>query len=91
MVKGWDTNEMGTYYFNPMYGTMAKGRVVAEVVHLVNEERAKEGLSPLEVDTTLQAAAQLRVAEIVTSFSHKKLNGKSCFTVLQENDISYRK
>ncbi len=27
MVKGWDTNENGTYYFDPVYGTMAKGSV----------------------------------------------------------------
>lgn len=26
MIKGWDTNERGTYYFDPVYGTMAKGR-----------------------------------------------------------------
>lgn len=25
MVKGWNTNENGTYYFDPVYGTMAKG------------------------------------------------------------------
>lgn len=26
MIKGWDTNEHGTYYFDYVYGTMAKGR-----------------------------------------------------------------
>ncbi len=25
MIKGWSTNESGTYYFDPVYGTMAKG------------------------------------------------------------------
>ena len=25
MVKGWQTTEAGTYYFDPVYGTMAKG------------------------------------------------------------------
>jgi len=25
MIKGWDTNERGTYYFDYVYGTMAKG------------------------------------------------------------------
>lgn len=25
MVKGWDTNENGTYYFDTIYGTMTKG------------------------------------------------------------------
>lgn len=30
MVKGWDTNEKGTYYFDPIYGTMARGDVVID-------------------------------------------------------------
>jgi len=30
MVKGWDTNESGTYYFDTTYGTMAKGTVEIE-------------------------------------------------------------
>ena len=30
MVKGWDTNADGTYYFDPVYGTMAKGTVVID-------------------------------------------------------------
>lgn len=30
MIKGWSTNENGTYYFDPIYGTMAKGDVVID-------------------------------------------------------------
>ena len=28
MIKGWNTNGAGTYYFDTVYGTMAKGHVV---------------------------------------------------------------
>ncbi len=28
MVKGWQTTEAGTYYFDPVYGTMAKGAAI---------------------------------------------------------------
>ncbi len=28
MIKGWSTNAQGTYYFEPVYGTMLKGHVV---------------------------------------------------------------
>lgn len=30
MIKGWDTNENGTYYFDLIYGTMAKGTVIID-------------------------------------------------------------
>ena len=30
MVKGWDKTEAGTYYFDPVYGTMAKGAAVID-------------------------------------------------------------
>ena len=30
MVKGWQTTDAGTYYFDPVYGTMAKGDVVID-------------------------------------------------------------
>jgi len=30
MIKGWDTNENGTYYFDVIYGTMAKGTVTID-------------------------------------------------------------
>ena len=33
MVKGWNTNENGRYYFDPVYGTMAKGDADIDGVH----------------------------------------------------------
>ena len=33
MIKGWDTNENGRYYFDPVYGTMAKGDADIDGVH----------------------------------------------------------
>ena len=62
----------------------------AEVVRLVNAERAKQGLSALKVSTTVQSAAQVRAKEIKQSFSHTRPNGSSCFTALTEAGVSYR-
>ena len=64
---------------------------VEQVVNLVNEERAKEGLAPLTLDTKVSAAAQVRAKEIVTSFSHTRPNGSSFSTALTEKNISYRR
>lgn len=62
----------------------------ARVARLVNEERAKAGLSPLQVDQNVQAAAQVRAVEIKTSFSHTRPDGRDFSTALKEQGVSYR-
>ncbi|MHA9740303.1 CAP domain-containing protein [Robinsoniella peoriensis] len=61
-----------------------------KVADLVNQERAKAGLAPLEIKVNLQAAAQERAKEIEKSFSHTRPNGSSFSTVLAENGVDYR-
>ena len=61
-----------------------------QVVTLVNEERAKEGLAPLTMDAKLSDAALIRAKETQISFSHTRPNGTSFSTVLAESGISYR-
>ena len=55
--------------------------LAAEVVRLVNEERAKQGLSALRTDDELTRAACVRASEIATSFSHTRPSGASWSTV----------
>ena len=61
-----------------------------QVADLVNQERAKAGLSPLKVDVTVQSAAQVRAKEIVSSFSHTRPNGSSFSSALTEAGVSFR-
>ena len=61
----------------------------AEVLTLVNQERAAEGLSALSADGKLTQAAGIRVKEITVSFSHTRPDGSSCFTALSEVGASY--
>lgn len=61
-----------------------------QVVRLVNEERAKAGLSALTVDAGLEAAGLVRAKEIVTSFSHTRPDGSSFATAIKEQGVSYR-
>ena len=63
---------------------------VKEIVSLVNAERAKEGLSPVTLDTKVSAAAQVRAKECEQSFSHTRPNGSSFATALKEQNVSYR-
>jgi uncharacterized protein YkwD len=62
----------------------------AQVLQLVNKERAKEGLSALTTNNTITAAGNVRAKEIVQSFSHTRPNGSSPFTALSEAGITYR-
>lgn len=59
-----------------------------EVLRLTNQERYQAGLNPLTALSTLQAAGDIRAAELVTLFSHTRPDGTSCFTVLGEAGIS---
>lgn len=62
---------------------------VDEVIRLVNEERAKEGLQPLTKSNDLCKAAGIRAEEIVNLFDHTRPDGRDCFTVLDDYNIRY--
>lgn len=64
--------------------------VVAEVIRLVNEERAKEGLSALKTNDAIGRAAQVRADELLQLFDHTRPDGRSCFTALGEAGVRYR-
>lgn len=62
----------------------------AQVVKLVNEERAKAGLSPLTLQANVTGAADARVRELEASFSHTRPNGSHFSTALTEAGVQYR-
>lgn len=60
------------------------------VVEIVNEERAKAGLSELVIDNTLMDYAQLRSREIVDKFAHERPGGANPLNYVMKLDgISY--
>lgn len=61
-----------------------------EVASLVNQERAKQGLNPLQVIPALNSASEKRSQELVTLFSHTRPDGSNCATVLNEFDVSWK-
>ena len=62
----------------------------AKVITLANTERQKAGLTALTATEELTAAASVRASELTELFSHKRPNGKSCFTVYGEYNVLYR-
>lgn len=67
-----------------------KADFLSQVVALVNVERKKAGLAPVSASSSLNSAAAIRAKEIITSFSHTRPDGTSCFTVLAQLNISYK-
>ncbi len=55
-----------------------------EVISIVNEKRAEQGLSALTKDDTLMSVAATRAAELVSTFSHTRPDGTDCFTAFYE-------
>ena len=59
-----------------------------EFLRLVNAERAKAGLNPVQLgDNSHNSAAQERAAELAVSYSYVRPNGQRDFTVFAENGI----
>jgi len=53
------------------------------VVELVNKERAKENLPPLQMSASLRESARVRAKEIVNSWGHNRPDGKSFSSVIK--------
>ena len=60
----------------------------AEVVELVNKERAKVGAPALQTMDELTEAAGIRAPELGTLFSHTRPDGTSCFSVFNTVGIT---
>ena len=60
----------------------------AEFLRLINEERTKNGIGELKVNTILHKAARLRAIECLEKFSHTRPNGESYKSILQ-GDLEY--
>lgn len=55
---------------------------IKEIVRIVNNERANNGLPALANRIDLNELADIRAKEIVEKFAHTRPNGSSCFTIL---------
>lgn len=60
-----------------------------QVLALINEQRASAGLAPLVMNASAQQAAGIRASELVSTFSHTRPDGSSCYTILDQAGIGY--
>ena len=60
-----------------------------EVLDLINEERAKEGIAPLTIDYDLTEKAMFRAAECSIYYNHTRPNGTDCFSLFTDSKYTY--
>lgn len=84
--KGLSKLENGAYTkaYNLRFTGTQKYDLAYEVLSLVNKERTKKGLQPLQMDKDLLNAAMKRAGEITFSFSHDRPDGTDCFTACKK-------
>lgn len=85
-----DSPQLPDIGVQPPQDAVSDQSFVQQVVNLVNEERAKAGLSPLTVSSHVTAAASVRSREIEQSFSHTRPDGSSFSTALTQNGVSFK-
>ncbi len=73
----------------PPQGGSTDTSYAQQVIDLVNEERAKAGLAPVNASEAITQAANVRAQEIVTNFSHTRPDGSSFSTALRQAGVSY--
>ncbi len=59
------------------------------ILELINEQREKKGLEPLEMDPVLYEAARLRCKEIYKDYGHQRPDGRVWYTILDEVSFDY--
>lgn len=57
------------------------------ILELLNEERAKVGLAPLEWDESGYYYTKIRATESIEYFSHTRPNGEHCFSVYYNDNV----
>ena len=89
--KGTNTNTSAAAAEKKEDKTLTVGEFSAEVLRLVNEERAKQELEPLEADAKLAKVAAVRAEESATKFAHERPDGRSVSTAFADEDITFIK
>ena len=81
--------ETTTTTFNMAEGTEFNESMAKEVLTILNQRRAEQGLSALSWDNNLTTVAKVRSLETVSNFSHTRPDGRSFYTALDDSRIAY--
>ncbi len=87
-----DTAQPVSYITGPVSAaaTAAESEFAYQVLAIMNQIRAEQGLSVLTPTQQLMDTAQMRAEELTIHYDHNRPDGSSCFTAFAQNGVSYR-
>ncbi len=90
---GFASNKNGWWYVengkvNFKHTVSVETSMSNQVLTLVNQERAKQGLSSLSMPAIYQTMATQRAFELVSYFSHTRPDGRACYTVYSDYGVT---
>lgn len=80
-----------SFYMSPFKHYLSESELIImqqTIIQKVNELRVKEGVSPLQENPKLKAAAAVRAKELKTYFSHTRPDGRDYQTALTEQGLT---
>jgi|GEM_PF-2015076 len=80
-----------SFYMSPFKHYLSESELIImqqTIIQKVNELRLKEGVSPLQENPQLKAAAAVRAKELKQLFSHTRPDGRSYQTALTEQGLT---
>lgn len=92
LVPAGGAEQTGSYITGPVSAaaTAAESEYAYQVLAIMNQIRAENGLSALTPTQELMNTAQMRAEELTVHYNHNRPDGSSCFTAFAQNGVSYR-
>lgn len=91
VIPGSGAGQQTSFITGPVAAsaTAEESEYAYQVLAIMNQIRAENGLSTLTTTQELMNTAQMRAAETTIHFSHERPDGSSCFTAYEQNGVSY--
>ena len=88
-AAGWESGVSAVSVSAPAAPVASPSFYRSEVLRLINQQRAGQGLKPLVETAAMDRIASVRAAEAAVQFSHVRPNGTSPASLFAQNGIAY--
>ncbi len=88
-AAGWENGISSVSVSAPAAPAASASFYQSEVLRLINQQRAGQGLKPLAETAAMDRIASVRAAEAAVRFSHVRPNGTSPASLFTQNGITF--